>query len=1309
MRKFAALGTILLGLTLGALGQSNTTGTLNGIVLDPSGASIPGAAVTVTDTGTQQVFHLQSDIGGRFVVSNLSPGSYDVSVSHAGFTTGTYRTLQIVVGQIYALKAALKLGSTGQTVEVQAGQQVIDTQQTAVGDQVTGAQITQVPITSRNTQDLSLMEPGTQTGPSPRQSQFNGLPPGALNITFDGINSQDNLLKSTTGSSFFSIEQPRVDDVQEFTISQAANDASATGEGAVQIGLVSNKGKNAFHGGAWEYLRNDALNANYYFNNLNNLPRQRLRLNEFGGKLGGYLIKNKLFFFVDNDFFVNPNAVLRQRAVLTQSAATGKYTYTPAAGSLPGTLPNWLSCSGTTCTADLFAMAAANGQNGTPDATMQKIVSEMAAATTAPGVSLGKQTNFNSIPLLFNSNAQSNTQYPDIRLDYNINNTNSLEFDYHYSHYNAEPDLLNSSDESYPVAPFNTNVGGQISNRSLMAVAWRDQVTPTINNELRVGGNSSPVWFDQGAIAAIYPQMTSNLGTTFVRPIFNNTFNSLLMTNPFNSYFPQSRNVALAQVIDTLGWLHGNHSFTMGTNITGLRYKQTLSSQPVANLNLGESTLDPALGMFTTTSGTGNLPGMGSRDLLLAENLYGVLAGNITGFNQRVNVNPTTRKYEPGFNNLRQISQKELGVFFSDNWRMSPTLNFNYGLRWEWEGTPTDDLNEYYVANGAFGQAGLWGVSGVNNLFQPGNMPGAVTTLLPDTGAKFYNSYKKDFAPSLGLAWTPQIHGGILGAIFGSNGQSVFRGGYAIAYDREGLNFFSGQITSNPGATNNGFLTPSLSNGPAGSGLFQAGTLQFQNGNFGSTAGGTVAAGQEESLAFGQPLSINPSFGDQINAFNPNLRPPMIQSWSLGIQRQLNSNTAIEIRYVGNHGTHEWNALNLNEANIFENKFLTEFNGAIANLAACNNNQAACKAAAGVNSTKAYSNFGALLPGDTLLPIMTAAFNKTNSGSQTAAQFTSGSFISDLNTGQAGALANAIASNFTDWTNLKNNGQASNTFWTNPDASGGAFLLTDPNQSTYNAFQVEVRRRMAAGLQFNGNYTWSHSLSTGNIFTLRDIAGAEAPTGSDLRHALKFENLWELPFGNGHRWKSGSDWVNRTLGGWEWDGILRWQSGAVFQITGGASTNTPQATFNQNDGGVNLIGTNVGAVQSQLAVAKGNGVVFFSPNSLLGANQQGSNAAILAPCTTPGKFCQMPYVYGPSFFEADWALVKNIQINERWKLVLRANALDAFNNINFQTPSGNNSAVQSSSFMQLTNAYQDFNSSQYPGGRVIELQGRIVF
>ena len=721
----------------------------------------------------------------------------------------------------------------------------------------------------------------------------------------------------------------------------------------------------------------------------------------------------------------------------------------------------------------------------------------------------------------------------------------------------------------------------------------------------------------------------------------------------------------------------------------------------MATVGLGLNSNDPANALFST----GNLPGIGSNDQSLAASLYGELAGRITSFNQTVNVNPTTRAYQPNYNNLEQVSQKEMGVFFSDNWHVGPRLTFNYGLRWEWEGTPVDNLNEFSVANGTQGIAGLYGVSGVGNLFQPGTLTGSPTTFSNDKGQSFYPSYKKDFAPSIGLSWTPSFSNGFLQTLFGSNGESVFRGGYSIAYDREGLNFFTAQVPFNPGFTNNGFLTASQGNGAAGSGLFQAGDLQFQSQNLGTV-------GQEESQPFGSTFNINPAFGDQVNAYDPKLRQPMIQSWSVGIQRQLDRNTAIEIRYVGNHGTREWRILDLNEANIFENGFLGEFNNAANNLAICQKNAAACNTASNNRAGSKGNNFADWgLTGQVPLPIMTAAFQGTTAldpTMSTVGNFGSGTFINDLSNGLAGSFANTLGTTFSNVSNLKKAGnQPANLFTVNPDALGGAFLLTDPNQSSYNGLQIEVRRRMANGLQLNGNYTWSHSMGTGALGTIRNIAGDNAPGGSDLRHSFKLETLYELPFGPGRRWKSGSALVNTVLGGWEWDGITRWQSGGLIALTGGLG-----GTVNGNDGGVQLNGINVNQVEGLLGVsqqtnAKGVGQVLFAPNSLLGPGQSRSNQAILQSCTTAGAFCQRPYVYGPNFFKADWGLVKNVNLTERVKMMIRANVLDAFNNINFQNPASG--SLQNSSFMRITTAYSDFNSSQDPGGRVIELQARLSF
>jgi len=1277
---------MLAGLAL-AFSQTNPTGSLTGVVTDPSGASIPGAGIVVTETATHRVYNVQSDVSGRFVLSNLSPDSYDVVISHAGFQSGAYHAVVIQVGQTYTLKALLKVGAATQTVEVQAGQQVIETEQTQISGQVSGQQVTQIPIASRNAQDLAIIMPSMQTTGTPRNSQFDGLPPGAVNLTFDGINSQDNLLKSSGGSSFFSTEQPRIDDVQEFNITTAGNDAASSSEGAVQVNIVSKKGTNQWHGGGWEYLRNNWLDANYYFNNIAHQPRQVIRLNEFGYKIGGPILHNKLFFFTDLDWWENPQGQSRTRNVLTPQAAQGIFTY--AVKAVPGTLQPWVTCDGTakTCTANLFQMAQANGFTGTVDTVEAGIMGEVAKAVTAPGVTQIASGNFNTVGLAFNANAASHRKYPDLRLDYDINSTNSLEFDYHYDHYFDGPDVLNRADATFPVAPFNTNVGSQISNRNLTALAWRSQLSPTINNELRLGGQSAPVWFGQGENDAIYPTFSATTAagvssTVFVRPSVPS-----LMSQPFLNFSPQGRNTALGQANETLSWLHGNHSMTMGANFTDVRFKDDISGEQVASLGLGMNTNDPARGMF----GSANLPGLQSRDLGTAENLYAVLAGRVTSFQQTINANPFARKYQANFNGFDQVSQKEYGLFFTDSWHVTPSLTFNYGLRWELEGVPTDDLNEYSVPVGS--AAGAYGISGNGNLFKPGTQTGAVTSFVNDKGAVFYNSYKKGFAPSVGLAWTPSFQGGLLESLFGNNGESVFRGSYSIAYDRQGLSDFTNFAPFNPGVSNNASRFASNVNDSVGD--FQAGSIQLQNGAITNTS-------QEESAPFGSPIPINPTFGDQVNAYAPGLSQPMVQSWSVGLQRQLDRNTALEIRYVGNHATRQWTSggLNIDETNIFENGFLKEFNNALNNLNVCLKD-ATCSQ----NPT-----FGDTIAGQVPVPILTAAFTGSKTGAQTSGNFSDPGFIGDLQNGLAGDFASTLQpaqNNLGFWQNMIAAGFPSNFFDVNPDATGGSFLLTDLNQSTYNGLQTELRRRMANGLQFDINYTYSHSLGTGGLQSLRFYGNSKAPSGSDLRHVFKVQSLYELPFGTGHALRTGWGWLDNGIGGWQWTTVNRWQSGDRITLSGGLG-----GTVNGNDGGVQFTGTNTTAtIAGLLGVSKqtngsGQGVVFFAPNSLLGSNQQTANTAILAPCATAGAFCEHPYLYGPNFFKADWSLSKTQKVTEGLSFTVRADVLDIFNNINFGVPSGN---LTSTNFMRITSAYQDFTSTQDPGGRLIQLVFRVDF
>jgi hypothetical protein len=472
-----------------------------------------------------------------------------------------------------------------------------------------------------------------------------------------------------------------------------------------------------------------------------------------------------------------------------------------------------------------------------------------------------------------------------------------------------------------------------------------------------------------------------------------------------------------------------------------------------------------------------------------------------------------------------------------------------------------------------------------------------------------------------------------------------------------------------------------------------------------------------------------------------------------------------------------WRQDNLNEANIFENGFLQEFKNAASNLAICNANFvaatasspatgscAAAQTAAGIpcvnksNCSQTGTYFGDFgLAGQVPLPIFTGAFtasttNLTACPSSTTGQcnanFKSATFTTPLLNGGAGQIAQTLAfssggsfqCNLSGFSGL-GGGAAScpggttatgagfpvNFFVANPGVSGGAFRFYNGSQSTYNSLQVEMRRRPAHGLEFTGSYTFSKALSNYygdssasavQFTTLRNPGYSKGISPWNLTHQLKFSGIYEFPFGPGRKWNSDNRFMQRLIGGWQLASVVRWQTGSVFQLTDGNSANN---TFNQNDSGVTLIGITTQQLQSQLAIRKttsasGVGQVFYFPASLIAASGT-ANPAIIAPCTTPGQLCNRIFLTGPAFFRTDLSMIKHTKITERVEIELRAEALNAFNNINFIFPGSavgtglvaSSASAAGTSFGQVTLAYQDPNTNDDNGGRILQLVFRINF
>jgi hypothetical protein len=1278
------LSLLLMVGSFSSIGLSQTTASsrISGTVLDSSGAVVGNADIVIKNNETGIEYKLKSSEDGTFTLPSLPVATYTVTATFSGFKTTTVTNVKTVVGETVSVEVKLEPGAASESITILGGAEILQTESTTVGSTITGRQIAELPFTSRNALDLVLNLPGTTTPGRPRTSSVNGLPQGSLNITLDGLNVQDNLIRS--GDGFFTYLRPSTDAVAEVNVSTATPGAESGGEGAVQIKFVTKGGTNQYHGNVFWENRQPNLNANYYFNNLNGLPRTPTRLDQYGFSAGGPMtpwLKDKAFFFVNYERYRLPESTLRTPVVMTPDAAKGIFKYTKADGSVQSI--------------DLFALAASKGFTATRDPIIGARLDDMVAAFSN-GTFKANPTDLNAGQLSFINNGGQNRYYTVVRLDYNVSSKHHLEAIWNYNAFRNVMDFLNSVDPVFP-APFPQIFGGQQSNRFGFVTALRSQLSSTLVNEARYGFNGGTVTFCSSGCSP--GDFSAFNGAALTLPgSYSNFYNNFTRSGSW-------RNTPVKQFNDTLNWAKGKHSWSFGGNYT---YITAWSNAPqnIPTVTFGVDSLDPANSMFSQA----NFPGASAATLTSAAGIYGFLAGRILSIAQVAPLEEATKAYRLGGTLTTRNRAREWGIFVQDTYKFRPNVTVNYGLRYEYA-YPFEHTNGVY----SFADYNaLFGASGPGNIFKPGVTSAAVTTTpftLLDTNKDVYSADKNNLAPSLGVAWTPQVKGGLLGKILGED-KTVLRGGYSIAYNRESISFLSQLPGGNPGATANLGINVA--------GTANAGTLLFRNGL------PAVAAPPPPVY----PLTFRPTIGDTLSAIDPNIKIPYTQSWSIGIQRELNKNTVFEARYVGNHAIGIWRRFTPNEVNIFENGFLQEFKNAQANLAI----------ARAVNP--ASNNFGNQgLAGQVALPILAASF-----GSATSTQFNTASNTNLVAQGQAGALANILARSTAFQANRVNAGLAANLFVVYPQAISGSSVATtiavvNGGSSTYNGLQLELRRRLSSGLLVQGSYAFSKAL-TNDFFALSSQNGNDQPrtlrfpaqdigiSPYDTRHAFKMNYLYELPFGKGHRFSyngPGSKVIDYVIGGWGTNGIIRWNSGRPILLTSG------RATFNQFEAGVILVGMDASELQRAIKIRKDpldstRGTVAFLPQDIIdntlkafginctpapGKTDCGPTGRYIAPPTNPGELGARVFFRSPSFFRADLAAVKKFQFRESMNLELRMEFLDAFNNINFFVgdPNGvtGTLAANGATFGRTSFAYRDLSTTSDPGGRLIQLVARFNF
>jgi hypothetical protein len=1142
-----------------------------------------------------------------------------------------------------------------------------------LADTIDTKQVVDLPMQGRNMFNLAFLVPGWaatggSTGTSSTTGTWDNMPGAAIGgADFDGTPAISNRFRSGGFQYGTSVVQPRIEDVAEMTISTAQLDLSGTGNSAMRINMVTRRGTNAFHGRVFEDFRNSALNANSWINNARRQPRNILKLNDFGVSAGGPIIRNKLFIFGTYAESIQPSTNQPTGTaipmVLSPAAQQGLFTYRDTSGNLQ--------------TLNVLALA---GSAGAPSTVLPNIAGQLQKINSVLKFgSLTPTSDPNLSTFIFQIPGRTTNYYPTIRADYNASDSVRLSLSYSQTKtIGRNANVPNFPGGIDPVDLTSSNGNNKIAG---FGVDW--VIRPTLINQFHGGYMYQYRIFDPENLGIDLPGISQQFWF-----YGSSLYDRAYPRQPISSLYP------LLTWNDSLNWQRGDHSFVFGGGWWREQDHYWNGPGGYPGYNFGISTQDPLGAVFVSA-----LKNASTTTQTNAENLYAELTGRVSS----VNINgggrpldPATKQYKPfGQYNLDEVVQA--GHFYAqDRWRLTPNLTVNFGLRWDIYGDD-HDVNGGYSSPASL--ADFWGPTPVGAIFQPGNLGGAQN---PAFQAKVH-AYKTSWMnpqPAAALAWSPQTSG-FLEKILPKN-RTVVRAGWSLRHFTEGAqNFWA--FASNQGSFffQQGSLQPDTS---GAAGTFQPGSLTFGQplpayGLFPASWAPTLPA---STLSFGQ---------NSFWAMNPDIRYPYVEQWNLGIQRELGRSSAIEIRYVGNMAMHTWMSYNLNEVNIFENGFLSEFRNAQNNLRI---NQAN-----GKGNTFAYNG----ISGQAALPILSAAF-----GGPSAAGFTSGAFITNLQTGAAGSMAQTIARNQTYFCNMVGSAKFAPcaaigiqtagagypiNFWeVNPYTTGYSLNYLDAaGHSNYHGLQVEFRQKLTHGMQFNVNYTWSHSLvlapangyqanvasQTGAVAALyltdRNFRMNYGPSIFDIRHVVHASGTYDVPFGKGRRYLNSSKLADEILGGWTLGTIMVVQTGNPSQMTGG------YLTVNQNDAGIAFNGVTAGQLQQSVNVYRSGSpwVYSFDPSKFVAANGA-ANPSYLTPNASAGAWGYRPLIYGPHWFSDDLSINKAVPIRESVRLTLQGEFLNVFNHPTFGLGNLN---VQQLTFGQATTGPT--------GPRVIEIRANVVF
>jgi hypothetical protein len=1290
----ATLG-ILVILAILASGQAfaqGATASISGTVTDSAGGVVPGASVVVTNAAGA-TFEAVTNAQGIFNVPAVTAGAYTVTATLEGFKASTTE-VRVQPGIPAAVRLTLEVGEITESVTVRSSSELINTQTATVAATLNSDEITRMPTPTRNALNAVTFLPGVNTVGTNRNSSINGLPDSMVQITFDGVSNNDNFLRSSDG--FFASVYPRQDAVEAVTVVMAVGGATVGGSGGVNINFQTRSGTNRFSGTAYEYYRNPRFNTNYFFNKINDLPRNEVVLHQYGARVGGPVMvpglydgRGKAFYMLHYEQVRFPNSFTRERTVLHPRALEGWFRY---------------EAGGQIREVNVLSLAAANGQFAQRDPLIMSVLNKIQASTQTTGV-----INPTSNPLrnqyVWQSPGRLFEHQPTLRMDYNLTDRHRLSGSTAVLWAERDPDYLNSADARFPGAP---NYRLFTSKRPLSSIGLRSAVSANAVNELRFGITAKGGSSSFGHMSSNGPQTFEDQGGFAIGL-------GIDLTNWHFTNSPSWRSVPTYSLENSLTLQRGRHSVTVGGMYllsTGWENAQ----QMVPGIGIGFSTqFDPAAGLFTAA----NFPSASSGQLTTARGLYALLTGRVSSVSAQIALDPKTNQYVLLGPRTRAGKIEMYSAYAQDTWRLSPTVTLTGGLRWDLQlpFTTTNDIMSMAGLEDFCGISGLGpgGTYNKCNFLSPGASGGGVPEFKQLTrGTNGYNTDWNNLAPTVALAWRPNVQAGWLRTLLGDPEQATFRTGYSVAYERHGLSVFTGRFGLNPGSIQT---------------ISRTATGAFPLVRPGEPW--PVLLSQPERLYVADfdpnpsfPIAIQPNRGNNLNGFAPDVKIGSAHSWNASFQRSITRDMAVEIRYVGTYGRDQWSTLNWNGysstgvlrgENLVNNGFLDEFRLAMQNLQANN--------ASGVTARRgSFAYFG---PGTGThpLPIYLAYFNGRSDAGNPAAYtggtstWASTTFAARLS--PANPNPNTAAGDLDNNTTRRNNaiaaGLPANFFVLNPHVN--QVNVTDSGAfSDYHAVQIELRRRLSRGLSANINYQYARE--GGSAFDGFSFGRTMVATiGSGPLHAIKSQWDWTIPVGRGQRYGANMHGVlDALLGGWSMNAVSRTQQRQV------------------NLGNVRLVGMTKKDLQkmyrfeTRVNPDTGLRTVYMLPADVIlntrrafsvsNTTLDGYSASLgppegryIAPANSAdciqvraGDCAPRQLILrAPWFSRVDWGVTKRFPMGGPRNIEVRFDLLNLFDNVNFNPVSNPGSGAN---IFVATTAYRDPSNTYDPGGRLGQLMLR---